>query len=303
MGDRGVPKPREALMRWRRPLVLALSLSLLTQALAMAPINAATPSSEQTVLPDPASRPPVPPELLSSQPQESAGGGENHVRKLSPSEVSDLEESGATVIVNEEGLLEFDVGDSGQRTRLALYDTETVSGIPVVGFGFLNESEIQSLEARSDVGGFAFGPQPVLADNRSYNHTHPLGSPFHSCSYLYQYAGNSRDAYVYICPIDVGNIRAIGSIWAAIVLVPVGSPLLSLLGVLVWNVGISLFQENDGSLQLYVPGSSSVNHYGYSYYYSRYTYWEDWYYHNPSWSPYYCYATKYRNGYRYYECY
>jgi hypothetical protein len=32
------------------------------------------------------------------------------------------------------------------RNRIALYDTHTQSGIAVVGLGFLNESEIESLE-------------------------------------------------------------------------------------------------------------------------------------------------------------
>jgi hypothetical protein len=290
----------------RRSLIVLVALALVAQVVAMAPINASESSRlvvDPSAVPDPPATPPfIPPELQTGSALPAIDGLLNHVRKLDASEVAALAEAGVRVAVNEEGLLQLDVGDAGERTRIALYDTHTQSGIAVVGLGFLNESEIESLDGSAGLGRFGFGPQAVLADMRWYDHTHALGPPFHSCSYLYQYAGNSRDAYVYICPVDVGNIRWVGSAMASLLGVVSGNPLLAFLGVLVANIGISFFQENDGSIRLYVPGSASVNHYGWTYYYSRYSYWEDWYYHNPTWSAYYCYATKYSNGYRYYEC-
>ena len=184
---------------------------------------------------------------------------------------------------------------------IALYDARTVSGIAVIGLGFARESDLASASAL-DLAAL-IGPRTALADTRPYDHTHTLPSPFHTCSYLYQYAaGSGRDAYVHICAVDVGNARWVGSAMATVLGLVAGNPVLSLIGVLIVNIGLSLFQQNDGSINLYVPGSASVNHYGYTYYYSRYTYWQDWYYHNPYGSTWYCYVTKYSNGYHYYEC-
>ncbi len=297
-------------MRNSRSIVMALVLSLLAQVLGMAPINAAAPpqvASEMMALPDPPARPVMPPDVRASQPGlESEGqvqGGDNHVRKLSPTEVGRLEESGSAVVVNEEGLLEFDIGAPGERTRVALYDTETTSGIPVVGLAFLDESEIRAFEANSDpVGGFAFGPQQVLANDLPWSHTHPLGAPFHSCSYLYQYGGNSKDAYVYVCSTDVGNLRWVGNAMAAAIGVVSLSPLLALVGYLAVNLAISFFQQSDGSIKIYVPGTSSVSHYGWVYWYSNNPAWADWYYYVPSGNPWYCYAQKYSSGIYYYVC-
>ena len=286
----------------RRLWATVATLSLLFQGLALAPLI----SASDEALPDPPlHRPAMPPEVAASLGSATgdvaAGLINNRVHRLEAADIAALEAAGGKLLVNEDGLIEFSIGTASDRAMIALYDARTVSGIAVIGLGFARESDLASASALELAA--LIGPRTALADTRPYDHTHTLPSPFHTCSYLYQYAaGSGRDAYVHICAVDVGNARWVGSAMATVLGLVAGNPVLSLIGVLIVNIGLSLFQQNDGSINLYVPGSASVNHYGYTYYYSRYTYWQDWYYHNPYGSTWYCYVTKYSNGYHYYEC-
>ncbi len=127
------------------------------------------------------------------------------------------------------------------------------------------------------------------------------GPPFHDYprSYLYMYGGGS-DAYIHLCATDVANVRFVGTAAAAAIGIVVGTPLLGWLGGIVVWVGIGLFQAGDGSIDMYLPETSSISHYGWTYYNYNGPY-HGWYYHNPSWSSWYRYATRQSNGLHYYE--
>jgi hypothetical protein len=253
---------------------------------------------ETTDLPDPPSHPMVMPgELQRIQPHGSLQSVQNHVRKLTDSQLAGLAEAGATVIINEEGLVTFDIVDHGRLTHLALYDTRTKSGTAVIGLGFAAD-DATTAASTPDRGFLGLGPQVASANTRAQDHTHSLGPPFHDgCSYLFQYGGG-EDAYVYICSTDVGNIRAVGGLAATAIGIATGFPLLGWLGGLVWNVGIGFFQNSSGAIRIDIPGTSAVNHYGSAYYYTGSRY--GWYYFYRYTSAYYGYALRSATGVLYY---
>lgn len=276
---------------------MVLLFSILVQIMGLAPIHAATPPS----LPDPPARPVMPPDVRLSQPDGAQGrrADQNHVRELTEPEIVAIEAEGADVVTSDEGLLEVDVATDEGKIRIGLFDTQTVSGIEVIGIAFADEAELAEESGSANV--FPFGPEAVAANQLPYSHTHNLGSPFRDgCSYLYQY-GASNDSYVYVCPADVNNIRLAGAAMGVIMAI-IGTPVAGAIGNLVWNAGINLFQQNDGSLKFYTPGSSLVNHYGWVYWYSKNTYYADWYWYYPQGSQWYCYARKNSNNTLYYVC-
>ena len=249
-------------------------------------------------LPDPPSHPMVMPgELQRIQPHGTLQSATNHVRKRTAAEVAALNAAGAKVIANEDGLLKFDVVERGKVTHLALFDTRTRNGTAVIGLGVATDDGATAASA-SDRGFLGLGPQTARANTRAQDHTHSLGPPFHDgCSYLFQYGGG-EDAYIYICSLDVGNIKAAGNLAAAAIVIASGLPLLGWLGGLVWNVGIGFFQNSNGAIRIDIPGTSAVNHYGSIYYYTGSRY--GWYYFYNRNSAYYGYALRSANGLLYY---
>lgn len=284
-------------MRKPRPVTMVVVFSILVQLLGLAPINAASPPS----LPDPPARPVMPNDVRLSQPDAAADhrADQNHVRELTETEIAAVEAVGGDVVTSADGQLEVDVATAEGKLRIALFDTKTVSGIDVIGIAFADETELAGESGAAD--GFPFGPETAAANQLPYSHTHNLGPPFRDgCSYLYQY-GASNDSFVYVCPADVNNIRLAGTAMG-VIMAFIGLPIPGAIGYLVWNAGINLFQQNDGSLKFYTPGSSLVNHYGWVYWYSNNAYYADWYWYYPQGSQWYCWARKNSNNTLYYVC-
>ncbi len=276
--------------RGRPPAAAAVGVVVL-QLLSLLPVSATT---EHVPIPDPpAVRPVVPPEYRGTQPPDHPGFRGNHVPLLQTAEIATFERSGAKVLDSREGFLLFEVPDGTSWQQIALFDQTTESGIPVIGFAFGDGSRPPSIA-------WPLSAEGARAHATPRDHVHNLGPPFHDypCSYLYMYGGGS-DAYIHLCATDVNNVRYVGSAAAAAMGIVVGLPILGWLGgVVVW-LGIGLFQAGDGSINMYVPGSSASSHYGWTYYYDGPLY--GWYYHNPSWSSWYRYATRQSTGVHYYE--
>jgi len=97
----------------------------------------------------------------------------------------------------------------------------------------------------------------------------------------------------------VANARYVGTAAAIVIGIVSKLPILGWLAGIVVNIGLSAFQAPDGSIDFYVPGTTSVNGYGSSYYYNGP--YAGWYYHNPSFSSWYGYARRESNGVYYYE--
>jgi hypothetical protein len=285
-----------------RVIVSVIALAMLVNAGALAPVEQAR-AAPPVFVPDPPPAPALPPDLaevLSSEaanlPELSAPITPNHVDQLTPTQVEEFESAtGSTVVDNMDGLLTFDTRETGELVRVAVFDAHTSSGLDVIGFTFLTEDDIAELEAmRAESGGLGFGPQVASAHVAPFNHYHY----FWKCSYVLQYA-NSWNLAVYVCPTDVGLIRAVGSAVAGAIGLALKHPVLALLGVLVVNIAIWFFQSPDGAIRLYVPGGAVSASYGSTYYYGPA---EGWWYHYSQSSSLYCYARRQSTGYLYYEC-
>lgn len=272
------------------------------------PSSSSVPHQLPDFVPDPPAEPPAPP----ADPPEVAIGDSVAGAMVSeavalresivPNRVTPFTADGAErfeaefdvqIVENRQGVIAWDtVDDSGARLRIVAYDAQTSSGVTVIGVAFLNQAEIDEVEAQSDATGWTLGPEKVAAHKTSSGHYHFQWD----CSYAYQYA-NSNTLYVYICPDDVNYIRYVGSFLAG-VLGWMIHPIVALLGVLVVNVAITYFDEPDGSIQFYVPDWEARVGYGSTYYYGP----ESWFYHYARSSSLYCWARQQTNGNLYYEC-
>jgi len=260
----------------------------------MTPITTATDPQ----LPDPV-RPDAPMPTSADQPSlvDNAVARSNHVPKASDADRRAFEETGAEVVESEEGLLILEVTDAtGAHAYIAAYDTQTDSGIDVIGVQFADAEAGASVSVRSPATALQFGPQAVAAHRNGTNHSHNVGFPFHdNCSYVYNFANG--DSTFHICAVDVGLLQYVGSGWSALLGFSVTfNPVVGFVAGLLVYGGVNNYKNSDGSIDLFGPAASINSHYGYTYYWgSR----GGWYYHYASGSPYFGYARRETTGIRY----
>jgi len=163
-------RPRLFRRARERLTLITLGAMVLTVAQTMAPVSVPTARAHQLELPDPRPQPGRPPAVAMDAPDGAPGlvapgapapnvvapkeegrprpGSANKVVKKSFDDVAALESaSGVKVVENEDGLFAYDSVDSeGRRHRTALFDDQTVSGVPVIAFAFLDEAEILAVE-------------------------------------------------------------------------------------------------------------------------------------------------------------
>jgi hypothetical protein len=292
VGDRRVHRSTEARedavsMVRRRSVSAGLAASLLVTVLGMTPITAAA----DPPLPDPR-RPEMPADVLKTQPRIN-GGAEargNRVHKLTESDRKKAESSGSRIVESEDGLLVLELKEqNGKRVQLVAQNAKTVSGIEVIGLAFLDEAAIAAVERGSSMA-FSFGPQAVAAHRNGTNHSHYPGFPFHTCSFVYNWANG--DSTFHICSIDVSLLQYVAAGWSALLL-GLFNPVVGFVAGLIVFGGINYYRNADGSIDLFGPNVSIVSHYGNTYYWgSR----GGWYYHYPRGSIYYGYARRATNG-------
>lgn len=274
-----------------RPMAVGLIASLLVTILGLTPITAAHGST----LPDPR-RPDTHAPVSPGQMRDlGAATRSNHVPQVSPSDRAGFESTGARVVESEDGLLVLEVADErGSPIYVSAYDTETQSGIGVIGLQFITASELASRDSGSSTFNFAFGPQAVAAHRNGTNHSHNVGFPFHdNCSYVYNWANG--DSTFHICSIDVSWLQYVATGWGAL-LGGLFNPVVGFVAGLLIFSGIQNYRNADGSIDLFGPAVSITTHYGYTYYWgSR----GGWYWHYPSGSVYYGYARRDSTGVRY----
>lgn len=275
-------------------MAAALSASLLVTTLGMVPIQAAA----ENTLPDPRPRPVMSGEVVAMQPSvDTARAVSNRVAKLTPERRANLESQGITIVESEVGSLVLEkLDDHGQRTRVAAFDAVTESGIEVIGLGFLDADAIEAIEAGETRDEIAFGPQSVFAHRNGTNHSHPAGWPFRACSYVYNWANG--DSVFHMCSLDVVFYQYVAAAWVGALgaIASGGNPVVALLtGIFVFG-GINNWRNPDGSIDLFVPNTSVVTHYGYSYYWGPR---EGWYYHYPQGHSRYGYALRVSTNFLY----
>lgn len=276
-----------ALVR-RRALSAGLSASLLVAALGMTPIQAAS----DPTLPDPR-RPEMPAEVSQTQPEMTgavAARG-NRVRKLGDADRRTVEATGARIVESDDGILVLEVVDErGEPLQIVAHDAETESGIEVIGLAFLDAAEIEAVNADRQSVGISFGPQPVSAHRDGTNHSHYPGFPFHTCSYVYNWANG--DSTFHMCAQDVSLLQYVATSWGGL-LGGLFNPVVGFVAGLIIFGGIQFYKNADGSIDMFGPAASINSHYGYTYYWgSR----EGWYYHYPTGSQYYGWARRYSTG-------
>jgi len=201
-----------ALLR-RRTIAAGLVVSLVVTALGMAPIATAANSR----LPDPM-RPdaPMPTSAEQPLPPGNAVARGNHVRKATDADLRGFEQTGARVVESDDGLLILETtGQDNSPVYVAAYDTQTASGVDVIGLQFATAAEVASMSQGRQGTALTFGPQAVAAHRNGTNHAHNVGFPFHdNCSYVYNWANG--DSTFHICPIDVGFLQFVSTGWGAL---------------------------------------------------------------------------------------
>jgi len=277
-----------ALLR-RRTIAAGLVVTLVVTALGMAPIATAANSR----LPDPM-RPdaPMPTSAEQPLPPGNAVARGNHVRKATDSDLRGFEQTGARVVESDDGLLILETtGQDNSPVYVAAYDTQTASGVDVIGLQFATAAEVASMSQGRQGTALTFGPQAVAAHRNGTNHAHNVGFPFHdNCSYVYNWANG--DSTFHICPIDVGFLQFVSTGWGAL-LGGLFNPVVGFVAGLLIYSGTQYFKNADGSVDLFGPNVSINAHYGYTYYWgSR----GGWYYHYPSGSRYFGYARRDSTG-------
>ncbi len=273
----------------RRSIAAGLVASLFVTVLGMAPITTASDSP----LPDPR-RPDTPMPISAEQP--SAAGNSvaraNHVRTATDADRRAFASTGARVVESVEGLLVLQVADDGGAPlNVVAYDTQSVSGIDVIGLEFINPAELAAQSAGLSRSAFAFGPQPVVAHQNGTNHSHNVAPPFHdNCSYVYNWANG--DSTFHVCSIDVQFLQYVSTSWG-VLLGGLFNPVIGFVaGLLIYN-GYQNYRNADGSIDMFGPAVSISLHYGYSYYWGSRI---GWYYHYPSGSSWYGYARRDSTG-------
>lgn len=273
----------------RRTLSVGISASLLVTVMGMAPIRAASGPP----LPDPGERPVMPADVRLTQPKITGNVAprDNRVHKLSDPARQAFKNAGTKVIESDEGILVLEVLDEHNKPlQIVAHDAVTVSGIEVIGLAFLDSGELDAINAGTASTGFAFGPQPVIAHRNGTNHSHYPGFPFHTCSYVYNWANG--DSTFHMCAVDVTLLQYVATAWSGF-LIGLFNPVLGFVAGLIVFGGIQYYKNNDGSIDLFGPAASINAHYGNTYYWgSR----GGWYYHYPSWSIYYGWARRASNG-------
>lgn len=272
-------------------VTVGVILMTLMQILApvQSPVSAIPRVNEQ--LPEPRQRPDVKPPAVAMIPNGSPPGPPavvppgameevvpelpavplrtNTIVKKTPGEVAEIERKNKVKVVeNDDHIYAIDRTDeNGNRQRVAVLDTKTKSGTPVLGFAFLDEAEIQAVEKKKKDS----KPKPLLGltpAKASHGESYGAYHDFLNCSYVYQYQ-NSWDFYIYICPTDVGSVRAAGASAAQAIGIATGHPWLGWwAGVGVW-AGVGWMQESDGSIHSYIPESSIRATFGWVYYWGK----------------------------------
>lgn len=235
-----------------------------------APLRAS--AQERPTIREPrASRPPLPEPVQEERANKPAPpvpeGPVNKVRKRTPDQVRQVEaSSNGRVVVNEDRVFAFEFGDPGNRTMIANLDIKTPGGADVIGLVFMNEEQIQQLEAHmesSAISNSVLGPRIANAHWDWWDHVHE----FWTCSGVYQYA-ESYAIDVFLCGPDVGFIQYVGSaIATAIGHVPF-TPLLKWVPGVAFYGGVWNFQNPDGSVEFYVDGEAVLNAWGWAYWYT-----------------------------------
>ncbi len=282
-----------ALLR-RRSIVAGLIASLMMTLVGLTPVTTATdpqlpdPQRPDTPMPNTADQP-----LLVGNPVARS----NHVPKVTDADRRAFEQTGANVVDSDEGLLVLEVTDgSDAPVYIAAYDTQTASGIDVIGVQFLDATAEAGVGVRAPATAPQFGPQPVAAHRNGTNHSHTVGFPFHdNCSYVYNFANG--DSTFHICAIDADLLQYVGSGWAALLgTVATFNPVVGFVAGLLVYSGAQYYKNSDGSVDLFGPAASINSHYGYTYYWgSR----GGWYYHYASGTTYFGYARRETTGIRY----
>lgn len=273
----------------RRSITAGLVASLVVTAFGMTPFTTAADSK----LPDP-QRPDTPMPAGAEQPSlpGNARARENHVPKATDADRRAFEQTGARIVESDDGLLVLEVTDEHDASLyIAAYDTQTASGLDVIGLQFIPAAEFASLSLGGSVAALAFGPQPVAAHRNGTNHWHNVGFPFHdNCSYVYNWANG--DSTFHICPIDVQYLQWVSTGWGAL-LGGLFNPVIGFVSGLLIYSSWQYFKNADGSIDLFGPNASINAHYGYTYYWGSLG---GWYYHYPSGSPYYGWARRASTG-------
>lgn len=273
----------------RRTLSAGLSASLLMTALGMTPISAAA----DPAVPDPRDRPAMPDDVRLTQPAllDDVPVRGNRVQKVTETQRQGFESSGARVVQSDEGLLVIELRDEKDvPTQIVAFDTATDSGIEVIGLAFLDAAEIDAINAGKIVDSTAFGPQTVSAHRNGTNHSHYPGYPFHTCTYVYNWANG--DSTFHMCQQDAVFYTYVASGWSGF-LIGLFNPVLGFItGLFVFGT-INNYTNSDGSIDLFGPAASINSHYGNTYYWGAR---EGWYYHYPVGNAYYGYARRASNG-------
>lgn len=257
----------------------------------MTPITTATDPQ----LPDPV-RPDAPMPTSADQPSlvGNAVARSNHVPKATDADRRAFEQTGAEVVESDEGLLVLELTDANDaHVYLAVYDTQTDSGIDVIGVQFLDARAGASVGVLSPATALQFGPQPVAAHRNGTNHWHNVGFPFSdNCSYVYNWANG--DSTFHICAKDVGLLQYVATGWSGLLGFAVTfNPVVGFVAGLLIFGGINNYKNADGSIDLFGPNASINAHYGYTYYWgSR----GGWYYHYQAGHQYFGWARRDSTG-------
>lgn len=111
---------------------------------------------------------------------------------------------------------------------------------------------------------------------------------------------SNGDVDAHLCAQDINQLRNWGTVIMAVGGYVTGDPVVTLVGVLIFNAAIFSFENSDGSIDIYVPYGSWHDYFsGMVYYYGSIA---DWFNFFPQGDPRYCFAQRQSDGSMWYTC-